>query len=153
MNDQDQEDLPSPPLPPSRKGHHNPNPAYKSSQNQSHTAGEDSGGLGVSSQTRSKTNSNTTTATKSREIGKKETNRDELLLNMKNYDRNWFHFGNVLGSGRLEYVFTTTLCGKTGALKMVDLYKNEDRLKNCLMKLRSTLDLSKKFKKFMYQGF
>ena len=85
----------------------------------------------MSSRTQSKTKSNTTTATKSREIGKKETNRDELLRYMKNY-RNRFHFGNVLGSGRSGNVFTTTLCGKTGALKMVDLYKNEDRLNELL---------------------
>src|ERR1043166_1940648 len=58
----------------------------------------------VSSRTQSKTKSNTTTATKSREIGKKETNRDELLRYMKNY-RNRFHFGNVLGSVRSGNVF------------------------------------------------
>ncbi|CAG8791690.1 853_t:CDS:1, partial [Dentiscutata erythropus] len=58
------------------------------------------------------------------------------LRDMKNYDRNQFSFGDMLGNGRSGAVFTAKLCGKTGALKIADLYKNENLLKEMLNEIK-----------------
>ncbi|RIA79596.1 hypothetical protein C1645_840313 [Glomus cerebriforme] len=50
---------------------------------------------------------------------------DELLVNMKNYDCGLFCFGKTLRFGRSGRVIKARLFRKSGALKMVDLYKNE----------------------------
>ncbi|CAG8799988.1 27466_t:CDS:2, partial [Dentiscutata erythropus] len=52
---------------------------------------------------------------------------DEFLKNMKNYKRNQISFGNLLGVGRSGSIFESKFYRyeEIGALKMVDLYKNE----------------------------
>jgi hypothetical protein len=95
------------------------NPSHKRKFS-SDTAGEGS----VSSRTRSK--------------NKRDTINDtELLLShMKNYDRNRFSFGHMLGYGRTGSIFETTLGRKTGALKMVGLYKDENKLEELLNEIK-----------------
>ncbi|CAG8458474.1 1644_t:CDS:2 [Diversispora eburnea] len=61
----------------------------------------------------------------SRKSKEKVTKDDELLKNMKNYRRNLISFSDLLGSGRSGDVFAAKFHEKIGALKMVDLYKNE----------------------------
>src|SRR5262245_51442013 len=47
---------------------------------------------------------------------------------MDNYNRSQFSFGDALGSGRSGTVWKAKLHGQTGALKIVDLYKSDERL-------------------------
>lgn len=88
------------------------------------------GGSEISSQTRSKSN------TTGNNIGSRETKEDLLLINMKNYDRNQFIFGHMLGYGRTGNIFETTIGRKTGALKMVALYKDENKLEELLNEIK-----------------
>jgi hypothetical protein len=62
----------------------------------------------------------------------RDDNKSENLEDMKNYERSQFSFGDVLGNGRSGVVFAVKLCGEVGALKMVELYKNEYLLKEIL---------------------
>ncbi|RIA94011.1 hypothetical protein C1645_761095 [Glomus cerebriforme] len=55
---------------------------------------------------------------------------------MKNYERSQFYFGDVLGNGRSGVVFAVKICGEVGALKMVELYKNEYLLKEILNEIK-----------------
>ncbi|CAG8634349.1 6659_t:CDS:2 [Paraglomus brasilianum] len=55
---------------------------------------------------------------------------------MRNYNRSRFLFGSVLGHGRSGVVLTAKLCGKTGALKLADLYKNKELLEEMLNEIR-----------------
>jgi hypothetical protein len=66
----------------------------------------------------------------------KNTNDDKLLVDMKNYDREQFYFRKTLGFGRSGKVITAKLCGKLGALKMADLYKNNVQLKEMLNEIK-----------------
>ncbi|RIA86072.1 hypothetical protein C1645_741114 [Glomus cerebriforme] len=61
---------------------------------------------------------------------------DELLLNMKNYDYELFHFGETLGFGRSGKVIKARLFKKSGALKMVDLYKDNVKLEEMLNEIK-----------------
>jgi hypothetical protein len=67
---------------------------------------------------------------------KQDDNKGEKLEDMKNYERSQFSFGDVLGSGRSGVVFAAELYGKVGALKMVDLYKNEYLLQEILNEIK-----------------
>ncbi|CAB4441565.1 unnamed protein product [Rhizophagus irregularis] len=67
---------------------------------------------------------------------KQDDNKGEKLEDMKNYERSQFSFGDVLGSGRSGVVFVAELYGKVGALKMVDLYKNEYLLQEILNEIK-----------------
>lgn len=129
----DNQDDPPPPSPPDEKdkkkkrkdSDYNPSRKRKSS---SHTTEGDSG---MGSRTRSKTKRNATNDTELR-----ETKEDILLRYMKNYDRNRFSFGHLLGYGRTGSIFETTLGGKTGALKMVALYKDGNKLEELLNEIK-----------------
>ncbi|CAG8729669.1 3415_t:CDS:2, partial [Ambispora leptoticha] len=55
---------------------------------------------------------------------------------MRNYNRSRFLLGSVLGHGRSGVVLTAKLCGKTGALKLADLYKNKELLEEMLNEIR-----------------
>ncbi|RGB36224.1 hypothetical protein C1646_90868 [Rhizophagus diaphanus] len=55
----------------------------------------------------------------------KHTSDDKFLVDMKNNDYERFYFGEALGFGRSGTVVKTKLCGKSGALKIVDLYKDD----------------------------
>ncbi|PKK55453.1 hypothetical protein RhiirC2_419798 [Rhizophagus irregularis] len=76
--------------------------------------------------------------------GKERRNDDELLINMENYKRNQFSFGDVLGNGRSGVIFTAKFHEKIGALKMTDLYKNEYLLQEILNELKIYLGPLKK---------
>ncbi|CAB4413065.1 unnamed protein product [Rhizophagus irregularis] len=134
-NDSDDEGLDNqddPPLPPllNKKNQKNKNRDYNSSCNTRFLPYITGGGLGISSRTRSKSN----TIGNNTEL--KETKEDLLLKHMKNYDHNWFNFRNMLGSGRTGSIFKTTLGRKTGALKMVALYKDKKKLKELLNEIK-----------------
>ena len=67
---------------------------------------------------------------------KRDDSKGENLEDMKNYERSQFSFGDVLGNGRSGVVFAVKLCGEVGALKMVELYKNEYLLKEILNEIK-----------------
>ena len=62
---------------------------------------------------------------------------DLLLVNMKNYDCGLFCFGKTLGFGRSGRVIEARLFRNSGALKMVDLYKNMVKLEEMLNEIKT----------------
>ncbi|CAG8852135.1 21602_t:CDS:1, partial [Gigaspora margarita] len=58
---------------------------------------------------------------------------------MKNYKRNQFSFGDVLGNGRSGIIFMAKLHEQVGVLKMVDLYKKEYLLQEILNEIKMYL--------------
>ncbi|CAG8474622.1 3967_t:CDS:2 [Paraglomus brasilianum] len=125
----DQDDSPPPP-PPDKKGQKKKDSDYNPScKCKFSSAG---GSSGVSSRTRSKTNN--TVIVNYTEL--RETKEEILLKYMKNYDHNQFTFGHMLGYGRTGSVFETTLGRKTGALKMVALYKDQNKLEELLNEIK-----------------
>ncbi|CAI2165133.1 5339_t:CDS:2 [Funneliformis geosporum] len=93
-------------------------------------------GSGVSSRTRKKTKSNATNNTELKETKEKEIKENILLKYMKNYDRNHFTFGHILGYGRTGCIFEATLGRETGALKKVALYKDGNKLEELLSEIK-----------------
>ena len=61
---------------------------------------------------------------------------DELLVNMKNYDYELFYFGKMLGFGRSGNVIEARLFEKSGALKMIGLYKDDVKLEEMLNEIK-----------------
>ncbi|GBB95794.1 hypothetical protein RclHR1_26110001 [Rhizophagus clarus] len=82
---------------------------------------------------------NITTQSMEKKPKTQNDNESENLEDMKNYDYNQFSFGDMLGNGRTGAVFAAKLCGKTGALKMTDLYKNEYLLQETLNEIKMYL--------------
>ncbi|PKY55330.1 hypothetical protein RhiirA4_427430 [Rhizophagus irregularis] len=66
----------------------------------------------------------------------KHTSDDKFLIGMKNYDCERFYFGETLGFGRSGTVVKAKLCGKSGALKIVDLYNDDVKLKEMLNEIK-----------------
>ncbi|GET02513.1 kinase-like domain-containing protein [Rhizophagus clarus] len=66
----------------------------------------------------------------------KNKNDDKLLVDMKNYNCERFYFGEALGFGRSGTVVKAKLCGKSGALKIADLYKDDVKLKEMLNEIK-----------------
>ncbi|CAB4412613.1 unnamed protein product [Rhizophagus irregularis] len=64
---------------------------------------------------------------------------------MKNYDRKQFIFGHMLGHGRTGNIFKITLGKKTGALKMVALYKDENKLEELFNEIKIYIGPLKEF--------
>ncbi|RGB29594.1 hypothetical protein C1646_745266 [Rhizophagus diaphanus] len=91
---------------------------------------------------------------------RQDDNKGEKLEEMKNYERSQFSFGDVLGNGRSGAVFAAELCGKEGALKIADLYKNEYLLQEILNEIKIYLgplmdiqyDVTEREKKLAIEG-
>ncbi|CAI2186387.1 9848_t:CDS:2 [Funneliformis geosporum] len=132
--DSDNQEDPPPPPPSGKKDQKKKkDPDYNSSHKRKFPSYT---GSGVSSRTRRKTKSNATNNTELKETKEKEIKEDILLKYMKNYDRNHFTFGHILGYGRTGSIFEATLGRKTGALKMVALYKDGNKLEELLSEIK-----------------